>query len=75
MIWQDGVLAVGSAGFALALLPTLHSPHRPEIKTSVLTAAILWAETVVYLTLGLPLTAILVGANAWLWTLLIRRSK
>jgi hypothetical protein len=67
MEWQDLVLAVGSALFAFALLPTIFSSAKPALTTSLLTGSILAVFTFTYVTLGLHYAAITTGITSALW--------
>ena len=70
MTWQDGVLAVGSISFGLALVPTIRSPSKPAVTTSVVTAGWLATFSVVYATLSLWYACVTSSFTALLWTVL-----
>lgn len=54
MPWQDTILAITTVAFASALVPSiLHPDTQISRKTSVPTAAAVWVQAGVFLTLGL----------------------
>lgn len=62
--WQDFVFTAGNIVFALSLIPSIRSPHKPALGTSIPTAAVLGAFAVCYATLNLwfsTFTAIVIG--------------
>lgn len=70
MIWQDAVIAVAQGSFALALVPTLMTPTKPPLATSVPMAIGLTAITVAVATLELWWTATTGAATAILWAVI-----
>ena len=70
MIWQDAILGGGGLGFLLALIPSLLSPNKPSVWTSLATGSILVAYTVAEISLGLPFAAATSAATASLWFVL-----
>jgi hypothetical protein len=82
MQWQDWVLAVGSFIFVIALIPSIQSPDKPALSTSVLTAAVLGIFALTYMTLSLWLAAFTTSMTCVCWTILgiqkvqqVRRSR
>jgi hypothetical protein len=81
MVWQDLTLMIGNFIIAGALLPTVLNKHKPAPLTSILDGAMLTMFAVVFVTLGLWLSAIAVSFSAALWFVLlaqvikIRRDK
>jgi len=69
-VWQDVVLMSGSFIFALALLPSLFSKNKPNIKTSIITAFWLFIFAGVYTTLDLWLSFSATMVTAFLWAVL-----
>mgnify|MGYP001559148886 FL=1 len=67
MQWQDMVFTVGAIFFIVALLPSVFSENKPDIKTSSLTAVILTCFSVTYFTLHLYFSAVVTLATAILW--------
>ena len=70
MSWQDIVLTIGQVLFIIALIPSLRSPDKPAIMTSVMTATILFVFSVVDLTLSLTFTSVVVFITGILWAIL-----
>lgn len=70
-MWQDAVFTLGSVLFTLALIPSVRSADKPAVKTSLLTASVLYVFAVVYVTLGLYFTAFTTAATATLWAVLL----
>lgn len=68
--WQDIVLAVGSLIFAIALIPSVISEHKPALSTSILTAAVLAVFTATYATLSLWYATTTTGLTAIIWGVL-----
>ena len=61
-MWQDTVLALTQAVFAVALIPTiLHAEKKPTLATSLLNTGTILVVVAVYATLGL--TASMIGAT------------
>ena len=69
--WQDLILAVSMAAFNIALIPSVMSKHKPAVNTSLLTAVFLVPVVVVYVTLSLWYSAVMVAINCILWTTLM----
>lgn len=67
MQWQDIVFTVGAGLFIVALLPSVFSKNKPDIKTSLLTATILTVFSMTYATLSLYFSAVVTMATAALW--------
>jgi threonine/homoserine/homoserine lactone efflux protein len=74
MSWQDLVLSVGQILFFVALLPSIWSPGKPALMTSVMTATILTVFVVTFWTLDLLFAAVTttLAASAW-WILAYQR--
>jgi hypothetical protein len=70
MKWQDVVLSLGSAVLMCSLLPSVLTPNKPAAATSLTTAIVLAAFTVVYADLRLWATTALTAASAALWAAL-----
>lgn len=70
MAWQDLVLGGGNIIFFIALIPSILSPHKPAIATSVMTASVLSIYSVTFFTLDLTFSMLgsALTALAW-WTL------
>lgn len=73
--WQDVVLAISVLAFNVALVPSLVGKQKPRVATSVLTAAFLIPELVVFISLSLWYSFTMTAINATFWTVLaIQRS-
>ena len=68
--WQDIVIAVGSLIFAIALLPSVLSKHKPALWTSAMTGTVLVVFTITYATLSLLYATITTSFAALLWIIL-----
>jgi hypothetical protein len=68
--WQDIVLAIGSLIFALALLPSVFSQHKPALWTSGLTGVVLVIFAVTYASLTLWYATVTTSLAAILWLVL-----
>lgn len=70
-MWQDYVLAGGSAVFTVALLPSLFN-RRTEMPrvTSIMTSSILATFAAVHVNMGMPLVASMNVAGATVWGLI-----
>jgi hypothetical protein len=69
-MWQDYLLSIGGAFFALALVPSILSKDKPDFKTSAPTALILYVFAVVYFRLHLWLATITAFVSGLAWTIL-----
>lgn len=69
-MWQDLVFSVGSVIFAIALLPSVLGPDKPDSRTSFLTGGILLVYVVAFATLGLWYAALTDAVVAVLWLIL-----
>lgn len=67
MQWQDIVFTVGSLVFIIALLPSVFSENKPDIKTSALTTVILSVFALTYFSLHLYFSSIVTFATALVW--------
>ena len=67
MSWQDLVLSVGTVTLALGLLPSVLSPHKPALRTSVVTGLSLTSFAIVYISLDLWFSALFTAISAVLW--------
>jgi len=67
MTWQDGVLALGSVSFGVALVPTIRGASKPALATSVVTAAWLAVFAGVYASLSLWFACVTSAITASLW--------
>jgi len=73
--WQDVVLAVSVLAFNVALVPSVLGKQKPRVMTSVLTAAFLIPELMVFFSLSLWYSFAMTFINASLWgTLAVQRS-
>lgn len=70
MSWQDLVFGAGSVVFVIALLPSVFSENKPDIRTSITTAMILLVFSVTYLSLSLELSAIVTFFTSVTWMVL-----
>lgn len=52
-MWQDWVMSVGQIVFCVALIPSLRSRSKPDLKTSVLTFLVLFTYLPAQWSLGL----------------------
>jgi len=75
MIWQDPVLMLCSAAFAVALIPALRAKEKPALRTSILTCVLLCICGFVDCTLGLWLTAFFTGLTALAWGRLVQQAR
>lgn len=75
MTWQDIVLMIGNFCFAIALIPTIRSKHKPPIATSAMTSIILIIFCIVYLSLGLNLGFIATALTAVCWLVILIQKK
>ena len=74
MSWQDMVIAIGSWIFIVALLPSIFSQNKPDVKTSIMTAVVLTVYGFVFFTLGLIFSAISgMGTAVCWWILFIQK--
>lgn len=64
---NDLVFTIGSFIFLLALIPSLRSKDKPNKKTSILTALVLYAFTINYISLGLYMSSVVGFATASCW--------
>ena len=71
----DAVFTVGSLLFIAALLPAVWSESKPPRATCALTAGVLAAFAVTYLTLGLTFSAVTTGMTCCLWTVLLLQRR
>lgn len=69
-MWQDYVIGIGAFFFIVTLIPSILSSNKPDIKTSVPTALILYIFTFSYITLGLWLAALTTFGTAFAWSIL-----
>ena len=69
-MWQDYVIGIGAFFFILTLIPSITSKNKPDIKTSVPTAIILYVFSLSYVTLGLWLAASTTFGTALGWSIL-----
>ena len=68
--WQDWVLAICIFALNIALLPSLWGSIKPRLATCLLTALFLIPQIVVYLSLSLWYSFIMVTINTLLWLVL-----
>jgi hypothetical protein len=70
MVWQDLILTSGQFLLFASLIPSVLSKDKPALPTSVLAAVVLGAFGVVYITLHLWFTAVMVAVTCLTWALL-----
>lgn len=70
MIWQDMLFTAGNVGFTCALIINIRSPHKPALKSCLITSSILTAFAVAFYTMGYMYSCIAGGLNAGLWFVL-----
>jgi hypothetical protein len=70
MFFADLIFGVGSIIFFAALIPSINSPDKPALMTSLLTWTVLWAFAITYFTIGLPFAALTSFATGCLWAIL-----
>lgn len=75
MKWQDVVISVVSIAFAVALIPTLVGKQKPAFSTGLLTTVGLAVFVVIYLTLGLWLSAMTSAVSAAMWGVITHQSR
>lgn len=73
--WQDIVLSAGSLIFAFALLPSVFSPNKPSLWTSLSTGIVLAIFTIVYASLSLWYAVTTTALTAVLWLILAFQKK
>lgn len=69
-MWQDFIFTAGSIIFAIALMPSILSPHKPAIASSVMTGAVLYVFAATYLSLDLIFSACATLTTAAMWSIL-----
>lgn len=76
MIWQDIVISAGQWIFIIALIPSIFSQNKPDIRTSLMTAIVLTAFSFTFFTLDLVIGGIssLGTATCW-WILFIQKIR
>jgi hypothetical protein len=79
MGWEEIVLSFGAIIFAIALIPSIISDDKPDLRTSLTTGLVLLAFTAAYISLGLTFAAATVFITAGFWFTLafqvIRRNR
>ncbi len=75
MVWQDMLIAIGSVGFSLALIPAARSSSKPPRSSCLLTGGILWSYVLAFGTLGLWYSAATTVITACMWTLLFLQRR
>lgn len=68
---QDILMAIGSALFSIALVPSIRSKDKPAKGTSLLTGTVLAVFTGCYVSLGLVYASVTTGITALLWFVLL----
>ena len=68
--WQDILLSVCILVFNLALLPSIFSKSKPDIRTSFITAVFMSFTVIAYISLSLWYTVIMSAINSLLWFIL-----
>lgn len=67
MVWQDLVLAAGGFVLTAGLVPMLHSPEHPPLRTSVTLLVVLSSYVVTLASLGLWVSALGTALQAVIW--------
>ena len=81
MTWQDIIITICIIGFSYALIPQIYKGFKEKkgtihLQTSIITPIGLYILSVIYITLNLFFSAIMMFINAILWTtLLIQKIK
>jgi hypothetical protein len=70
MPWQDFMFTIGSIIFAIALLPSIFSPHKPALTSSIMTGSVLYMFSMTYFTLDLTFSALSTLMTAGMWSTL-----
>lgn len=70
MSWQDIIFGGGNLVFAVALLPSIFSEHKPALSTCLITGAVLLSFAVTYASLALWAGMAMVALNGALWLVL-----
>jgi hypothetical protein len=69
--WQDIVLGIGSFIFAVALIPSVMSEHKPALWTSILSFVVLVVFVITYASLSLWYATFSTTLTALLWGILM----
>ena len=72
---NDLTFTIGSIVFLVALIPSLTSEYKPNKTTSISTAAVLYAFTLNYISLGLYMSSVVGFATACCWLALYIQVK
>jgi len=75
MIWQDIVISVGQWIFIIALMPSIFSQNKPDVKTSLITAIVLTVFGFTFLTLNLIIGGLSGLGTAFCWWILFVQKK
>ncbi len=67
MSWQDIVLTIGNLVFIVALIPSILSKDKPHLLTSLTNATVLFVIALVYSTLHLYLSGVVLVVTGSLW--------
>lgn len=70
MIWQDIVLTIGNFVFLIALFPTVFDNNKPPLSTSIPTGLCLLSFAIVYFSLNLWYSSIVVGLAGLTWSII-----
>lgn len=71
MAWQDAVFAVGNVVLSIGLIFSITSPHKPAVRTSLLTGLTVTSFAVTFATMELWFSAAAAATNALLWWVLL----
>lgn len=71
MAWQDFVFAGGNIVLSFGLFFSITSPHKPAVRTSLITGVTVTSFAFAFATMGLWFSAAGAGTNATLWYLLL----
>lgn len=74
MAWQDVVLFVGGFVLAGGIVPTIRSLEKPPVSTTLTLVVMLAIFVVVFVTLGLWLTALSVLIQGSLWAVVLAQT-
>jgi hypothetical protein len=69
-MWQDYIISVGAFLFIISLIPSIKSQNKPDLKTSIPIALVLFIFTITYISLELWLAALTNFGTAISWSIL-----
>ena len=74
-MWQDVLVAVGSAIFSLVLLPSILTDRKPHPATSVLTCVVLGGFAITYASMGWVASTLSNALESALWGALFVQTR